>query len=318
MMKGVSSAPRPTHEGGDALQHPEDPGQDVGGRDPGDQGEAPHVDQGVARAHDREHDHRRRGRREQADDHERRSPQGDAEPEPGRQPPGSHEECGRGGREDRPGAEGCVEHSDAGVAEPDELHRDDHREDGDGATHERLGADQGEEQTQVAMGVHRADPAQGAVQRAFGVALGAVERGRFRVDARHQPAGPRRRDRRHDEHLGRTAGSEQHRAQDRAGQGRRRVQGPADDVGTGQLRAVSHSDGSSAECTGRKSTAAADDTVTSAYTARAGPSTNTAHAGDGDGDGPDDGDGHEHLLPWPPVGVLGRQGSHDRPPGAPG
>ncbi len=39
---------------------------------------------------------------------------------------------------------------------------------------------------------------------------------------------------------------------------------------------VEHSDGSSAEWTGRKSTAAADDTVTRAYTIRAGPSTNTA------------------------------------------
>ena len=66
MMSGVSSAPRPTHEGGDALQHPEDPGQDVGGGDPGDEGEATDVDEGVARAHDREHDHRRGRRGERA------------------------------------------------------------------------------------------------------------------------------------------------------------------------------------------------------------------------------------------------------------
>ena len=177
-------------DGRDALQHPEDAGEDVGGGDPGDQGEATHVDECVARAHDREHDHRRRGRRKEADDDERRTPQGDAEPEPGRQPPGSHQERRRGGRDDRPGAEGGVEHSDAGVTEPHELHRDDDREDRDRATHEGLDADQGEEQAQVGMGVHGAEAAEGAVQRALGVGLAVVERGRLRMHPGHQRIRP--------------------------------------------------------------------------------------------------------------------------------
>ena len=94
---------------------------------------------------------------------------------------------------------------DAGVPEPHELHRDDDREDRDGATHDGLGADQGEQQPQVPVGVHRADPAQGPVQRALGIGCGVAERGRFRMHPGHQPPGPRRRDGRHGEHLGRPA-----------------------------------------------------------------------------------------------------------------
>ena len=192
MTSGVSERPEADAEGGDALEHPEDAGEDVGGGDPGDEGEAPDVDEGVARAHDREHDHRRRRRGEEADDDERRAPQGGAEPEPGRQPPGAHEEGRRGGREDRPGAEGGVEHARRrGRPSPTSSTATTTVKTVIGPAHEGLGADQGEEQPQVAVGVHGADPAQGPVQRALGVGRAVVERRRLRVDPGHQHSRPR-------------------------------------------------------------------------------------------------------------------------------
>ena len=313
MTSGVSRAPRPTRDGGDALEQPEDAGEARWRARSGAMRVKPPTSiralpaptiasMTIADAADGN----------EADDDERRSPQGGTEPEPGRQPLGSHEEGRRGGREDRPGAEGCVEHPTPGSPSPTSSTATTTVKTVMAPRMKVWAPIRAKSSRRSRMAVHRADPAQGAVQRAFGVGLGVVERRRFRVDAGHQPAGPRRGDRRHGEHLGRAARSEQHGAEGGAGQGRRRVQGPADDVGTRELRRrvaqrgqeggvhrpEEHGSGRRHASPGRTPSGRAR-RRTRPTPARAMETDRTTR------------DGHEHLLPWPPVGVLGRQGGHD-------
>ena len=99
-----------------ALQHPEDPGQHLVGRQPAEQGEAGDVDQRVADADEGEEDERRALLRHDADERERQPPQGDPDGEPRAEASGADEQRGRQRAEHGAHADGRHQRADPGLA----------------------------------------------------------------------------------------------------------------------------------------------------------------------------------------------------------
>ena len=142
----------------------------------------------------------------------------------------------------------------------DELDGHDHREDRDRAAHERLHPDEDEEQPEVALATHRAQPAQRPGDDALpvgrfrdGAASGSTRAMSHPAQAEATAAMRK---------TGPTSGGEEDRGQRRPASVAAESRAPR--TALAPASPVSHSDGRRAECTGRNSTAAAEDSVTRA------------------------------------------------------